>query len=66
MAGKRHLFLGAGELDFASFFKNLNLDRVHALTIECDMPYRRDDANVSVQSMKLAYQFIESHLRHSR
>jgi sugar phosphate isomerase/epimerase len=37
--GHAHLFPGHGELDLAGFLARLDLSRLHALTIECGIPY---------------------------
>jgi hypothetical protein len=41
--GRAHLFPGRGELDLGGFLARLDLGRLHALTIECGVPYDAAD-----------------------
>lgn len=57
--GKTHLLPGEGELDFKEFFNNLNANNLHTLTLECNIPYEQRNPDVTVQSMKLAREYLE-------
>lgn len=61
--GKAHLFPGEGELDFKDFFNKLNVNSLHALTLECNMPYDQSNPDVAVQSMKMAREYLENIMR---
>lgn len=58
--GKRHLFPGEGVLELKGFVNSLKLDGLHALTLECNIPYEKGRPEVSVESMKRARSYVES------
>lgn len=57
-AGKTHLFPGEGVLDFKEFFKNLNAGQIAAMTLECNIPYRQGEPEVSVDAMVKAREYL--------
>jgi sugar phosphate isomerase/epimerase len=57
--GKRHLFPGEGVLDLKGFINSLKLDSLHALTLECSIPYEKDRPEISVEGMKKARSYVE-------
>jgi len=58
--GKNHLYLGEGELKLKEFLTYFTLDNLHALTIECNIPYDQSNPNVAVLSMKKAQNYLQS------
>jgi sugar phosphate isomerase/epimerase len=58
--GKTHLYIGEGDLDFKDFFNNLYLDNLHAITLECNIPYDQNNPNIAVQSMRKARNYLEN------
>ena len=58
--GKRHLFPGEGVLDLKGFIKSLKLDKLHAMTLECNIPYEKGRPEVSVEGMKRAGSYVQS------
>ena len=61
--GKTHLYIGEGDLDFKGFFNNLYLDNLHAMTLECNIPYDKNNPNIAVQSMRQARNYLENIIR---
>ncbi|MDF2987102.1 MAG: sugar phosphate isomerase/epimerase [Eubacterium sp.] len=61
-AGRRHLFPGEGELDLKGFLHELRFDSIHAMTLECDIPYEEGNPQVSVESMKRAREYINGNI----
>lgn len=58
--GRRHLFPGEGVLDLKGFLKELKSGSIHAMTLECNIPYEEGNPLVSVESMKRARDYISS------
>jgi sugar phosphate isomerase/epimerase len=42
--GKTHVFIGDGDLDFASVLRVFDLSRLHSLTVECSVGFHGEDA----------------------
>jgi sugar phosphate isomerase/epimerase len=57
---KSHVFLGEGQLDFARFFKALDLDQLYLATIECSIPW--EDESYCIQKAAQAKVFVEKNL----
>ena len=57
--GKSHIFIGDGELNFSEFAQKLNLDLLHAVTIECGVPAGNEDHTFIVEKYKEAKQRTE-------
>ncbi len=55
---KRHLFPGEGVLDLAGMLKALNLDDIHAFTLECNIPYEEGNPSVAIEGMKKARDYV--------
>lgn len=58
--GKRHLFPGEGVLDLKGFINTLMLDGLHALTLECNIPYKKGRPELSIEGMKRARSYVQS------
>lgn len=58
--GKSHLFIGEGELDFKGFFCNIDLQKLHAITLECAIPYDKNKPDVAVHAMKRAQEYLKN------
>jgi len=57
--GRKHVFLGEGCLDFKSFIERINVNQLHATTVECAIPYEAGDETVAVEKAKNAKVFVE-------
>ena len=57
--GKSHIFIGDGELNFHEFAQKLNLDLLHAVTIECGVPAGNEDHAYIIEKYKEAKQRTE-------
>ena len=57
--GRAHLFPGRGELDLAGFLARLDLERLHALTLECGVPYDAADPDDLARQIRAARQYVE-------
>lgn len=54
---RSHVYLGDGQLDFAAFFKELDVDQTYLATIECAIPIV--DEALSIQKAADAKAFVE-------
>lgn len=58
--GKRHLFPGEGELNLQGFIASLDLDAIHAFTLECNIPYEKNCPGVAIDGMTRARKYVQS------
>jgi len=58
--GKVHLFPGDGALDFKGFFDRVNLNKLHAVTIECSLMDKTKNEQATIERAKAARVFIEN------
>jgi len=56
---KRHVFLGEGILDFRGFMDHLDLSKLHAVTIECDIEYKENDVGETIRRLKDALNYVK-------
>jgi len=56
---EQHVHLGKGVLDFASFFKTLDLTNIYSVCVECKIKYDPSDDRVAIESAKKAREFVE-------
>ena len=57
--GKHHVYLGEGDLDFKQFFDKLDLNQLHAITIECALPHEAGNEELTIRKAKEAREFVE-------
>ena len=57
--GASHVYLGEGSLNFKGFFGRLNISSLHAVTVECALPYNKSDEGQTVLKVKETKEFIE-------
>ena len=60
LAPKRHVFVGEGILDLRGFINQLDISRLHAVTIECDIEYHEDDTTKTVERLTNALNYTKS------
>ncbi len=58
---RSHVYLGEGQLDFAGFFKALDLEQLYLATIECAIPW--EDETISIQKAAQAKAFVTDGLQ---
>lgn len=58
-AGKTHLYIGSGNLKFKKFFSNLCLEKLPAITLECNMPYDCNNEKIAIDAMIKGKKYIE-------
>lgn len=57
--GRAHVYVGQGSLDLAGFLRRLDLGRLHALTIECAIPYDEADLATAVRHTRAAREYVQ-------
>ncbi len=57
---KAHVFVGEGTLDLKSFINHLDITKLHAATLECNIEYYEDDNQKTIERLVNARSFIQS------
>jgi len=56
---KSHVFVGEGTLDLKQFMRALDQNKLHALTLECDVEYHEHDEPRTIERLKQAYNYMK-------
>lgn len=56
---KGHLYPGEGQLNFDKFMRTLDVNILHSLTLECNIPYEESNPDISIKAMKLALNYMK-------
>jgi len=57
---KAHVFVGEGTLDLQGFARALDHKKLHAITLECDVEYHKNDESRTVERLKQARDYLNN------
>jgi sugar phosphate isomerase/epimerase len=58
--GQAHVFIGEGDLNLVSFYKELDLSKLYMTTIECNIPYETDDEQFSIEKCRHLKEYVQN------